>query len=100
GAPQGALRPSRHGGGAGRARRRPRPYASEQSCRAGVSVILDGHVIVVRLPNWLGDTVMALPALAALRAARPDALVTAVGPSAPLLAGQAGGAAPPRRPQG
>ena len=52
-------------------------------------MILDGHVILVRLPNWLGDTVMALPALAALRAARPDALVTAIGPWAPLLAGQA-----------
>lgn len=52
-------------------------------------MILDGAVLVVRLPNWLGDTVMALPALAALRAARPDALVTAIGPWAPLLAGQA-----------
>ena len=52
-------------------------------------MILDGAVLVVRLPNWLGDTVMALPALAALRAARPDALVTAVGPWAPLLTGQA-----------
>ncbi len=52
-------------------------------------MILDGAVLVVRLPNWLGDTVMALPALAALRAARPDALVAAVGPWAPLLTGQA-----------
>jgi heptosyltransferase-2 len=52
-------------------------------------VILEGHVILVRLPNWLGDTVMALPALAALRAARPDALVVAVGPWATLLTGQA-----------
>jgi heptosyltransferase-2 len=51
--------------------------------------MLDGHAIVVRLPNWLGDTVMALPALTALRAARPDALITAVGPWAPLLTGQA-----------
>jgi heptosyltransferase II len=52
-------------------------------------MILDGDVLVVRLPNWLGDTVMALPALAALRAARPGALLTAVGPWAPLLTGQA-----------
>ena len=51
-------------------------------------MILDGGVLVIRLPNWLGDTVMALPALAALRAARPDALVTAIGPWAPLLTGQ------------
>src|SRR5262245_17939118 len=46
------------------------------------------QVIVVRLANWLGDTVMTLPALAALRAARPDARITAVGRWAPLLAGQ------------
>jgi heptosyltransferase-2 len=52
-------------------------------------VILDGAVLVVRLPNWLGDTVMALPALTALRAACPDALVTVIGPWAPLLTGQA-----------
>jgi len=44
--------------------------------------------IVVRVPNWLGDTVMALPGLAALRAARPDARITAVGRWAPLLSGQ------------
>ena len=29
--------------------------------------------IVVRLPNWLGDVVMVLPLLRALRASRPDA---------------------------
>ena len=51
-------------------------------------MILDGAVLVVRLPNWLGDTVMALPALVALRAARPDALVALVGYWAPLLTGQ------------
>ncbi|HJR60467.1 MAG TPA: lipopolysaccharide heptosyltransferase II [Vicinamibacterales bacterium] len=28
--------------------------------------------LVVRMPNWLGDAVMALPALAAVRAALPD----------------------------
>ena len=52
-------------------------------------MILDGATLVVRLPNWLGDTVMALPALAALRAAHPGALVTVIGPWAPLLTGQA-----------
>jgi len=51
-------------------------------------VTLDGLVILVRLPNWLGDTVMALPALHGLRAARPGACVVAVGRWAPLLAGQ------------
>jgi len=45
-------------------------------------------VIVVRGPNWLGDTVMALPALRALRAERPTARITLAGRWAPLLAGQ------------
>ena len=44
--------------------------------------------IAVRLPNWLGDTVMAVPALVALRATWPQAEVLAAGPWAPLLAGQ------------
>lgn len=44
--------------------------------------------IVVRGPNWLGDTVMALPALHALRSARPDARITLAGTWAGLLAGQ------------
>lgn len=44
--------------------------------------------VAVRLPNWLGDTVMAVPALAAVRAAWPEARVLAAGPWAALLAGQ------------
>jgi heptosyltransferase-2 len=44
--------------------------------------------IVVRAPNWLGDTVMALPALAALRAHAGSARITVVGRWAPILAGQ------------
>jgi heptosyltransferase-2 len=44
--------------------------------------------IAVRLPNWLGDTVMAVPALVAARAAWPDARVLAAGPWAALLAQQ------------
>jgi heptosyltransferase-2 len=44
--------------------------------------------IVVRTPNWLGDTVMALPMLAALRAAEPGVRITLVGRWATLLAGQ------------
>lgn len=33
--------------------------------------------ILVRLPNWLGDVVMAAPAVAAIHAARPDAELVA-----------------------
>lgn len=36
----------------------------------------------VRLPNWLGDVVMALPLLRAIRAARPDFEITFVAKSA------------------
>jgi heptosyltransferase-2 len=44
--------------------------------------------VAVRLPNWLGDTVMAVPALLAIRAAWPEARVLAAGPWASLLAEQ------------
>jgi heptosyltransferase-2 len=47
-----------------------------------------GSVVVVRTPNWLGDTVMALPALRALRRAAAAARLMVVGRWAPLLAGQ------------
>ena len=44
--------------------------------------------VIVRLPNWLGDTVMAVPALRALRAGWPEARILAAGPWAHILAGQ------------
>ncbi len=37
--------------------------------------------IVVRAPNWLGDAVMALPAMAAVRRAFPDASLTIAAPA-------------------
>jgi heptosyltransferase-2 len=44
--------------------------------------------VALRLPNWLGDTVMAVPALTAVRVAWPEARVLAAGPWAAVLAGQ------------
>jgi heptosyltransferase-2 len=38
--------------------------------------------IVVRAPNWLGDIVMAIPAIAAVRAAQPDAHLAVAAPAA------------------
>ena len=45
--------------------------------------------VVVRMPNWIGDIVMATPTLAALRAAWPESRLVAAGPGhlGPLLAG-------------
>lgn len=47
--------------------------------------------VLVRLPNWVGDIVMATPALAALRRHWPEAHLVAAGPAhaVPLLAGSA-----------
>ena len=44
--------------------------------------------LIVRLPNWLGDTVMAVPTLRALREALDGAELLLAGPWAALLAGQ------------
>lgn len=44
--------------------------------------------LVVHAPNWLGDAVMALPALQALRAGIPHARIILVGPWAELFRGQ------------
>ncbi len=43
--------------------------------------------VFVRLPNWLGDVVMAVPLLRALQASRPDAAITLIAKGAflPLL---------------
>jgi heptosyltransferase-2 len=44
--------------------------------------------VIVRLPNWLGDTVMAVPAVRAIRHGWPDAAMLLAGPWAQALAGQ------------
>src|SRR5262249_4889461 len=44
--------------------------------------------LAIRLPNWLGDTVMAEPAIRALRRAHPQARLLLAGPWATVLAGQ------------
>ena len=44
--------------------------------------------LIVRLPNWLGDTVMAVPALRSLRAAFPGDRLAVAGPWVALLSGQ------------
>ncbi len=44
-------------------------------------VDLQPFKILVRSPNWLGDAVMAIPAVRALAAGRPDAQVTVLAPA-------------------
>ena len=44
--------------------------------------------LIVRTPNWLGDTVMALPTLRALRAGLSRVRISLVGAWAELLEGQ------------
>jgi heptosyltransferase-2 len=46
------------------------------------------RTLAVRLPNWLGDTVMAVPALRALRAHAAGARLVLAGPWVTLLAHQ------------
>ena len=46
------------------------------------------ETVIVRLPNWLGDTVMAVPALRALRSGLPDARLALAGPWVRVLDGQ------------
>jgi heptosyltransferase II len=49
--------------------------------------VSEGTRVLIRAPNWLGDAVMALPAMAAVRAAFPDRRLVVAGPTsiAPLF---------------
>ncbi len=51
--------------------------ATDLSARGLIAVPRRTRVFV-RLPNWLGDVVMALPLLRALRVSRPDAEITLI----------------------
>ncbi len=53
----------------------------------GLSALPRRTRLWIRLPNWLGDVVIALPLLRAIRASRPDAEITLVAkkPFLPLL---------------
>ncbi len=48
---------------------------------------LNGFHLWVRMPNWLGDIIMSLPIIKALKSSRPDIVITLISKSAyiPLL---------------
>jgi len=56
-----------------------RDLLAEEKAVRGWSVLPRRTRLWIRLPNWLGDVVMALPLLQAIRASRPDAEITLVG---------------------
>lgn len=59
----------------------------EDLAARGLAAVPRKDRIFVRLPNWLGDVVMALPLLRAIRVSRPDAELTLIGKAgfAPLM---------------
>jgi ADP-heptose:LPS heptosyltransferase/lauroyl/myristoyl acyltransferase len=64
-----------------------RNFLDAERRRRGLAALPRQTRLWIRLPNWLGDVVMALPLLRAIRAGRPDAEITLVAKSQflPLL---------------
>jgi heptosyltransferase II len=60
-----------------------------QNRSIGRTVIPRREPVFVRIPNWLGDVVMMLPLLRAIRESRPDVSITVIGkaPFLPLISG-------------
>jgi lipopolysaccharide heptosyltransferase II len=62
----------------------PKPHFLLPRYKRGIFVppneSLEPFRIVIRSPNWLGDSVMAVPAVRAIKAGRPDAHVTIAAP--------------------
>ncbi len=61
-----------------------RNFLADELRLRGLAALPRRTRIWVRLPNWLGDVVMALPLLRAIRTARPDAEITFVAKAAYL----------------
>jgi len=64
-----------------------RNLLTEQMTSLGLTALPRRTRYFIRLPNWLGDVVMAIPLLRALRISRPDAEMTLIAQSGvlPLL---------------
>src|SRR5207249_1945673 len=80
-------RPALRAGGAAGAALRRRAVAGGLRARLSRALPMIS-ALAVRLPNWLGDTVMSEPAVRALRRAHPQAQVLLAGPWATVLGGQ------------
>src|SRR5207245_5815978 len=83
---------SQEAAAAGAAPVRPGDPPRPRRGRGPLAIRLQARVpdrVIVRLPNWLGDTVMAVPAIRALRQALDGAPLLLAGPWAAILGDQA-----------